>query len=56
MTKLEFVTPLDAIQVQAAIAIAAPPKHVAAIYREIATWHETFSATIEHRSIAKLIP
>lgn len=40
-----------AIQAQAGIAIAASPEQVAAIYRNVETWHETFSATIEQARI-----
>jgi hypothetical protein len=41
----------DAVEVQAAIDIAAPPEHVAALYRDVETWHETFSVTIEQARI-----
>ena len=41
----------DAIQVQSVIAIAAPPKYVAAIYRDVETWTETFSVTVEQARI-----
>ena len=49
----EFIPPADPIQVQAAIVIAVPPQHVAAIYRDLETWHETFSATIEQARITE---
>lgn len=51
MTKREFVPPHHAIQVQAAIDIAAPPDRVAAVYCNVGKWSEIFPATIEHAKI-----
>lgn len=42
----EFRVPNHAIETEAAIDIAAPPQHVASIYRDIDQWGETFPATI----------
>ena len=47
----QFVPPRNAIQVQAAIDIAALPKHVAAVYRDVSNWDEIFPATIEHAKV-----
>jgi hypothetical protein len=42
----EFVVPRDTIQEEAAIDINAPPEQVAAIYRDVERWGDTFAATI----------
>ncbi len=42
----EFKPPRDAITTQAAIDIAAAPQSVAALYRNVEKWGETFPATI----------
>ncbi|MHB1134568.1 MAG: SRPBCC family protein [Chloroflexota bacterium] len=42
-----FTAPDHAIQTQAAIDIAAPPEQVAAVYRNVERWGETFAATID---------
>ena len=51
MTIREFVPSEKAIQTQAAIDIAAPPARVAAIYRDVKKWGETFPATIERARV-----
>ena len=43
----EFGIPEDAIEEEAAIHIAAPPERVAAVYRDVNKWGDTFPATIE---------
>jgi hypothetical protein len=43
----EFQVSPHAIEEEAAIDIAAPPEHVAAVYRDVAKWGDTFPATIE---------
>ena len=43
----EFVIPKDALEEEAAIHIAAPPEGVAAIYRDVENWGDTFPATIK---------
>lgn len=50
----EFLLPHDAIQAEAEINIAAPPEHVAAVYRDVEKWSNTFSATIESAHITKI--
>ena len=47
----EFIPPQDAIQAEAAIDIAAPPEHVAALYRDVESWGATFPATIEQARV-----
>lgn len=47
----EFTIPPHAIQTEAAIDIAAPPDKVAAIYRAVDQWGETFPATIERACV-----
>jgi hypothetical protein len=47
----QFVPSQKAIQVEAAIDIAAPPKQVAAVYAEVEKWGETFPATIAHARV-----
>jgi hypothetical protein len=42
----EFIPPRHAITTQAAIDIAAAPEFVAALYRNVEKWEETFPATI----------
>ncbi len=42
----EFIPPRHAITTQAAIDIAAAPQSVAALYRNVEKWGETFPATI----------
>ena len=43
----------DSVQAQAAVDIAAPPRHVAAIYREAEKWSETFPATIARAQVTE---
>jgi hypothetical protein len=43
----DFAPPHDAIRVQDAIDISAPPGRVAALYCEVEKWGATFPATIE---------
>lgn len=50
-TRREFLPSPNAIQAQAAIDIAAPPEQVAALYRAVEKWGETFPATIEHARV-----
>jgi hypothetical protein len=47
----EFVPSPKAIQTQSAIDITAPPEYVAAIYRNVEKWGETFPATIERARV-----
>lgn len=47
----EFVPSPSAIQAEAAIDIAASPNHVATVYRDVASWGETFPATIEQAHV-----
>src|SRR5262245_39557488 len=47
----EFVLSHHSIQARAAIDIAAPPRHVAAIYRTVEKWAETFPATIQRAQV-----
>lgn len=49
----EFVPSHDAIRAEAAIDIAAPPEYVAAVYRDVEKWGETFPATIEHAQVTE---
>ena len=49
----EFVPPAHAIRVQAAIDIAAPPVYVAALYRDVEKWSETFPATIARAHVTE---
>jgi len=51
MAMREFVPPRHAIQAQAAIDIAAAPELVAAVYRHVEKWGETFPATIEQAQV-----
>jgi hypothetical protein len=51
MIMREFVPSNDAIQAEAAIDIAAPPKRVAAVYRNVEKWEEIFPATIAHAEV-----
>jgi hypothetical protein len=43
----QFVPSPSAIRTQSEIDISAPPEYVAAIYRNVEKWGETFPATIE---------
>ena len=49
----EFVPSHNAIQAEAAIDIAAPPNHVATVYRDVARWGETFPASIEQAYVVE---
>ncbi|HET6596787.1 MAG TPA: SRPBCC family protein [Anaerolineales bacterium] len=49
----EFVIPKNAIEEQAAIHIAAPPERVAAVYRDVEHWGDTFPATIQSARVIK---
>jgi hypothetical protein len=49
----EFAVPKDAIEEEAAIDIAAPPERVAAVYRDVEKWGDTFPATIESARVIK---
>jgi hypothetical protein len=49
--KRQFQLPINTIETEAAIDIAAPPELVAGIYRDVARWGETFPATIEHARV-----
>ena len=49
----EFVIPKDAIEEDVAINIAAPPERVAALYRDVEKWGDTFPATIEFARVIK---
>lgn len=53
MSVREFAPAHDAIQVQAAVDIAAPPRHVAAVYRDVEKWGDTFPATIEYAQVTE---
>ena len=53
MNMRKFEPSHDAIQAQAAIDIAAPPKHIAAVYSEVEKWGETFPATIERAEVSE---
>ncbi len=53
MSMDKFVIPQDAIEEEAAIDIAAPPEHVAALYRDVEKWGNTFPATIEFARVIK---
>jgi hypothetical protein len=46
MLMREFVIPEKAIEEEAAINITAPAERVAAVYRDVEKWEETFPATI----------
>ena len=50
---IRFVPPQNAIQTEAAIDIDAPPEQVAAVYRDVEKWCETFPATIEWAQITQ---
>lgn len=47
----KFVPPQNAIRAQASIDIAALPERVAAVYRDVEKWGETFPATIERARV-----
>jgi hypothetical protein len=49
----EFVPPAHAIRAQTATDIAAPPEYVAALYRDVEKWSETFPATIAHAQVTE---
>jgi hypothetical protein len=49
----KFLPAKNAIQAQAAINIAEPPEHVAAVYRAVEKWSDIFPATIEHARVIK---
>ena len=51
LTKREFAPSQGAIQTQAEIHIAGPPRHVAALYRDVEKWGQTFPATIERARV-----
>jgi hypothetical protein len=53
MTMREFVPNQKAIRTRAAIDIDARPDQVAAMYRDVDQWGETFPATIERAQIMK---
>lgn len=48
-----FIPSPKAIKVQASTDIAAPPEHVAAVYRDVEKWGETFPLTIEHARVTQ---
>lgn len=50
-TAVKFNPPGDAIRAQAAIDIAALPEQVAAVYRDVEKWDETFPATIQRAQV-----
>lgn len=50
---IRFVPLQNAIQAEAAIDIDAPPEQVAAVYRDVEKWGETFPATIERAQITQ---
>lgn len=49
----EFQVPENAIKIETAIDIAAPPEYVASLYRDVEKWGETFPATIEKARVIK---
>ncbi len=49
----EFVIPENAIEEVAGVNIATPPERVAAIYRDVETWGDTFPATIATARITR---
>ncbi len=53
MKRKGFAPSPNAIQAQAAIDIAAPPDHVAAVYRAVEIWGETFPTTIEDAQVTE---
>jgi hypothetical protein len=53
MNMREFIPSHDAIQAQSAIDIAAPPEQVAAMYRNVEKWGNTFPDTIERARIVQ---
>ena len=54
MKRKGFVPSPNAIQAQAAIDIAAPPDHVAAVYRSVEMWGKIFPATIENAQVIEI--
>ena len=49
----KFIPPQNAIQAEASINIAAPPKQVAAVYSDVEKWAEIFPATIENAQVTE---
>jgi hypothetical protein len=52
-SELTFFVPSNAIHIEEALEIAAPPEQAAAIYRDVDHWGKIFPATIESAQVVK---